>query len=84
MAVPYDGQPYSAPAFQIEKEFWNHTTCDHCGTRIAAMNLCYVTERGLYDALCITCYKNHVVSKLGFIRALFWRMKRVVGVHAGA
>ena len=80
--VPYDGQPIDAPEFHFEKGLWDHTTCDCCNARIAAMELCYVTARGQYEALCIICYKKHVVAKVGTIRALIWKLKHMVGTHA--
>jgi hypothetical protein len=85
MVVPYDGQPYIAPALHLEKGFWDHTTCDSCTARIEAMELCYVTSPGQeYDALCLACYKTYVVSKLGAVRALLWHAKRLVRMHAAA
>ena len=69
----------------MEKGLWDHTTCDYCNTRIAAMKLCYVTKPGQnYDALCVACYKTYVISKLGFVRAFIWHAKRFAGMHAAA
>jgi hypothetical protein len=84
MAVPYDGQPFSSPRFQVGKGFWDHTTCDRCKARIEAMELCYVTPHGHYIGLCLACYNKKVVARLGSFRSLAWRLKGWFGLHAAA
>lgn len=79
LAIPYDGQPLKDSPFQVEEGLWDHSTCDRCSNRIAAMTLCYVTERGTYVGLCVDCYEMLVGTKVGPMRFLIWRIKRLVG-----
>ena len=46
LLIPYNGQEFDPKIFHIEPNAWDHTTCDHCNTRIPAMTLCYVTKNG--------------------------------------
>lgn len=79
LAIPYDGRPIKDSRFQIEKGLWDHSTCDCCSNRIPAMTLCYVTEHGTYVELCVDCYETLVGAKVGPMRSLIWRIKRLVG-----
>lgn len=79
LAIPYDGQSLKDSPFHVEKGLWDHSTCDYCSKRIAAMTLCYVTERGTYVGLCVDCYGTLVGSKVGPVRSLIWRIKQLVG-----
>lgn len=84
IVLPYDGQALDISGFEIVKGFWDHTTCDWCGNRIDAMELCFVTAAGAYVALCGPCYSKHVVAKLGVTRWLLWHIKRTVGIRTAA
>ena len=59
--ILYEGGPYDSAAFTVDPEGWDHEDCDMCNQRIAAMELCYVTESGDYIALCNLCYKKEVL-----------------------
>ncbi|HMA87494.1 MAG TPA: hypothetical protein VKP89_01990, partial [Burkholderiales bacterium] len=67
-----------------EKSLWDHTTCGNGNTRIPAMELCYVTKHGRYDNLCVSCYKKHVVAKVGILRAAVWYLRSFLGANAAA
>jgi hypothetical protein len=84
LRVPYDGGPFDDTLFVVEKQAWDHTTCDGCTKVIPAMTLCYVTVQNPYVGLCISCYKTHVVSKISLLRRARWYMRRVVGAHGAA
>jgi hypothetical protein len=79
LAIPYDGQPLKESAFQLQEKLWDHTTCDRCVRHIPAMTLCYVTESGTYIGLCFDCYETLVARKVGPMRSMIWRMKRLLG-----
>ncbi len=84
LMVPYRGGEFDNELFHIERSAWNHTTCDLCVAHIAAMTLCFVTERNKYIALCSSCYWKHVVKRQSFLAQIVWRAKRLVGIHAAA
>ena len=62
--ILYEGGSYDSSTFHIEREAWDHESCDVCDERIPAMTLCHVTKRGRYIALCETCYRKHI-GKVG-------------------
>lgn len=84
LAIPYDGQRYEDSGFQLHEKLWDHTTCDRCVKRIPAMTLCYVTKSGTYIDLCVDCYKVLVGRRVGLLRSLIWRMKRLFGSEDAA
>jgi hypothetical protein len=64
--VLYEGGAYDSATFHLEEESWDHEHCDVCGGQIAAMELCQVTSRGPYIALCANCYRRHVLGKIRY------------------
>lgn len=60
--MPYEGGEYDCTRFTIESRAWEHEHCSLCEANIAAMTLCWVTERGPYILLCSACYERHVAS----------------------
>jgi hypothetical protein len=74
--ILHEGGAYDNVTFQLEPDGWDHEDCDVCGKRIAPMTLCYVTSRGPYVALCATCYRRHVLSKMSY-----WLLK-IFGIKA--
>jgi hypothetical protein len=84
LLVPYDGGEYNASIFHIERNAWDHTTCDLCMVRIAPMTLCFVTRSGSYVSLCSTCYRRRVVSQRGLLAQAVWYVKRIIGIRAAA
>jgi hypothetical protein len=84
LAIPYDGQPIGDSAFKLQEKLWDHTTCDRCMQRIAAMTLCYVTESSPYVDLCVDCYEMLVARKVGLLRSSIWRIKRLFGSEEAA
>lgn len=82
--IPYDGGPFDPKVFHIEKDAWDHVTCDACNVRIKAMTRCYVTKYGAFIVLCAQCYQREVVARLPLVRVLAWRVKRYLGRDAAA
>ena len=54
--IPYEGGPYDADLYSIEKGGWDHEHCRRCRVNIPAMTLCWVTESGAYVILCDECH----------------------------
>ena len=84
LLVPYDGAEFDSRLFHIEPRAWDHSTCVVCTSYIAAMTVCYVTREGPYMALCCSCYRKHVVNRLGLLARVRWYAGRWVGRHAAA
>jgi len=84
LLVSYGGGPFDSTLFHIERGAWDHTTCDLCNVRIAAMTLCFVTKHNPYIALCSGCYSKHVVNHRSFLTQILWHAKRLVGLNATA
>lgn len=82
--IPYDGGPFDREVFHLEKDAWDHVTCDACNARIKAMTRCYVTRYGAFIVLCAQCYQREVVARLPLVRTLAWRVKRYFGRNAAA
>jgi hypothetical protein len=84
LRIPYNGGPFDNSFFQIMPGGWDHTTCDLCTVHIPAMTLCYVTRSGRYVGLCAQCYSRSIVTRVGLIRGLVWKAKRMLGIYAAA
>jgi hypothetical protein len=84
LRVPYDGGPFDDTLFAVERQTWDHTTCNACVTVIPAMTLCYVTVQNPYVGLCVSCYETLVVAKINLLRGARWYMRRAVGIHGAA
>ncbi len=54
--VPYEGGPFNAEKFALEKGAWDHEHCKRCGATIEPMTICWVTETGPYIILCELCH----------------------------
>jgi len=59
--IPYEGGPYDAEYFVIEKGAWDHEHCKRCGENIEPMTLCWVSTGDTHVILCESCHK-HVVG----------------------
>lgn len=55
--ILYEGGPYDADRFTIEKGAWDHEHCKRCGENIEPMTLCWVSVGGPYVILCESCHK---------------------------
>jgi hypothetical protein len=64
--ILYEGGAYDNVIFRLEAEGWDHEDCDVCGKAIAPLALCYVTSLGPYIALCTSCYRRHVLTKISY------------------
>lgn len=56
--IPYEGGPYDATDFSIEKGAWDHEHCKRCGETIEPMTLCWVSTGDSYVILCESCHKQ--------------------------
>lgn len=54
--ILYEGGPFDANRFTVEKGAWDHEHCMRCGEHIAPMVLCWVTWDDPYVALCQACH----------------------------
>ena len=52
----YEGGPYDADRFTLEKGAWDHEHCKRCGGSIEPMTLCWVASGSLYVILCESCH----------------------------
>src|SRR6476659_9478219 len=55
--ILYEGGPYNATRFTIEKGGWDHEHCKRCGETIEPMALCWVSAGSQYVILCESCHK---------------------------
>jgi hypothetical protein len=78
LVCPYDGGSFDSSIFHIEPGIWD-TTCDHCDKCIPALTLCYVTKAGVFQVLCVKCYKKQVVHKLSLHKTIHWYIKHWFG-----
>ena len=58
MLILYEGGPYDADRFTIQKGAWDHEHCKRCGETIQSMTLCWVTAGGPYVILCDSCHRE--------------------------
>lgn len=56
--ILYEGGPYDAERFTIEKGAWDHEHCKRCGDNIAPMTLCWVSTGDAYVILCESCHQR--------------------------
>lgn len=62
--ILYEGGPYDAERFTVEKGAWDHEHCKRCGGNIAPMTLCWVSAGDAYVILCESCHQ-HVADGAG-------------------
>jgi len=58
--ILYEGGPYDANRFTIEKGAWDHEHCKRCGETIEPMTLCWVSTGDAYVILCESCHTQAV------------------------
>ena len=56
--ILYQGGAYNAERFALAKGAWDHEHCSRCGTTIAPMTLCWVTEAGRFVLLDDACHET--------------------------
>lgn len=61
VVIPHEGRSFDSNHLAIEKGAWDHEHCSSCGSRIAPMTLCWVTESDPYVLLCEMCHATTAV-----------------------
>ena len=56
--ILYEGGPFNASRFTLQKGAWDHEHCKRCGDSIDPMTLCWVTETGDFILLDEKCYRE--------------------------